>query len=1542
MKITTSLRHCCLFLFSLTFCHSGWTQCFPDLTPPVFTNCPADVTILLDTFDCNRIYCYNLEATDNCTIPRPNLPGYQFIGSFNGNSYFISPPQLGTHVHWLQANQLAASLGGHLVTIESAAENSFLTANIPFANPLNPANGPGSNQYWLGLRYSPMLNQYKWITGEPVNYTNWGFGQPGIIPGEYIWFLDLLNVGTWWDSPSLLFRRFIIEFEGGLPIKLISGIPSGNPFPPGQTTNVYQACDGSGNTTECSFTVTVIGSTSLSCKNINVSLDENCQALITPQMLLTGVYNCYDVFEVSLSYYGAPVPNPVDSNYLWKHLTATVYDPTTGNSCWSDVVIEDKLAPVIICRADTVDCNLVDQAYPLDYEGFDCSRYSVKTIREDVEHLDCNRQYLKAIYRDIQITDVKGNSDYCTDTILVRRLNIDFFEFPVDLVELYCNRYFELDENGHPSPEVTGVPYHYQSDGTFNLIWPLNELLDCHILVSYEDLDLGEINCVRKIMRTWTIREWWCNEEFVRSYLQVIVIKDETGPEITHMPYGFDATTGKRDCKARVLLPPIEAVDACHNDLRVDIAYPGGILIDQNGGWVELPKGEDTVYYRVYDACYNVTEVYIVVHVTDHTEPVAVCDRNTVVAITHNGYSWVNAEVFDDGSFDECALHHFEVRRMDVDFCGGVGEDDWGAEVGFCCEDVGKMVMVGFKAIDHSGNEAICMVNVEVQDKDRPLISCPPNITVDCRFDIDHSHLEVFGKVVTEQSAREKIVIDPRYWHQIGGHPLDGLAEDNCPPEVIEEQDYGGLNQCGLGYIYRYFTAVDQQGNRSQSCYQVITVTNHNVFDYNDITWPYDYETSDICDPDQLIPERLNAPYDRPRTNDDECSLIGMSYHDHVLSPTIPGDPCFKIIRVWKVIDWCQRDLNNNVLIWQDTQYIKVFNRIDPTIIRVTQDTVVCSYDINCRPIPVSFSIEADDDCTDPKQMLYTYKIDLDSDGTIDVTRSSIGGNVASGTWKLGKHLVKWEVEDRCGNTVKASFTLDLQNCKPPVAYCLNGLSTNLVPMDLDGDGIPDAAMDTIWAKDFDAGSYHNCGYGVKFSFSSDTNETYRIYDCDDRGLQEVEMWVTDENGNTSFCRTFIDIQDNSGFCPPTLTNAKVEGEIMTEAQDRVENVGVELENSGRNEIMTNYDGRYAFEQLPSGTAYELKPKKTDGWLNGVSTADIVKIQRHILGIEPITTGYRMIAADVNRSGEITAKDVSELRRLILGITGEIAGNTSWRFVSSRHVFNDVSNALKESIPESVEISNLYGDMKLDFYAVKVGDLNGTAATKGYQGIHSRSDRILELEMEDRELEAGEETEIELKIANGSQYAGLQFTLEWLKEKMEIVRIEGNKESRVGEDSYATHSMMNGKLPLSWNGEMSDGMELIKLRVKARQQMRLSEVMRLGESITAAISVDKHGEEGKVVLRYNGTTSEVFVVTPNEPNPWNRETVIGIYLQQAGEVKLSIYDVNGRIHLIQNLNLTKGYHEYNINREHLDQAGVYYYQLDYKDATKTGKMIVID
>ncbi|MBK8191899.1 MAG: T9SS type A sorting domain-containing protein [Lewinellaceae bacterium] len=71
-----------------------------------------------------------------------------------------------------------------------------------------------------------------------------------------------------------------------------------------------------------------------------------------------------------------------------------------------------------------------------------------------------------------------------------------------------------------------------------------------------------------------------------------------------------------------------------------------------------------------------------------------------------------------------------------------------------------------------------------------------------------------------------------------------------------------------------------------------------------------------------------------------------------------------------------------------------------------------------------------------------------------------------------------------------------------------------------------------------------------------------------------------------------------------------------------------------------------------------------DEWLEDISTYDLLRIQKHILNLQPLADGYRKIAADVNHSNSITTFDIVELRKLILGIYKKLPQfDAPWRFV---------------------------------------------------------------------------------------------------------------------------------------------------------------------------------------------------------------------------------------------------------------------------------------
>ena len=106
---------------------------------------------------------YNPNATDPCPEIQ-EIEGFNLLGSSEGSNYYASIEAFS----WLGANEVANSLGGHLVTINSEEEQTLMQ---------NIVTGV---EFWIGLFQNTESGLYyepnggwEWITGEPVNYTYW-------------------------------------------------------------------------------------------------------------------------------------------------------------------------------------------------------------------------------------------------------------------------------------------------------------------------------------------------------------------------------------------------------------------------------------------------------------------------------------------------------------------------------------------------------------------------------------------------------------------------------------------------------------------------------------------------------------------------------------------------------------------------------------------------------------------------------------------------------------------------------------------------------------------------------------------------------------------------------------------------------------------------------------------------------------------------------------------------------------------------------------------------------------------------------------------------------------------------------------------------------------------------------------------------------------------------------------------------------------------------------------------------------------------------
>lgn len=99
---------------------------------------------------------------------------------------------------WTLAQNVGLSLGGHLVTINNAAENAWLKANFLDPNPgINP---------WIGLQDLDNNGSWEWISGEPVTYLNWAPGEPN-FPHERVSNIFPAShslAGKWNNAPDIV------------------------------------------------------------------------------------------------------------------------------------------------------------------------------------------------------------------------------------------------------------------------------------------------------------------------------------------------------------------------------------------------------------------------------------------------------------------------------------------------------------------------------------------------------------------------------------------------------------------------------------------------------------------------------------------------------------------------------------------------------------------------------------------------------------------------------------------------------------------------------------------------------------------------------------------------------------------------------------------------------------------------------------------------------------------------------------------------------------------------------------------------------------------------------------------------------------------------------------------------------------------------------------------------------------------------------------------------------------------------------------------
>ncbi len=1044
--------------------------------------------------------------------------------------------------------------------------------------------------------------------------------------------------------------------------------------------------------------------------------------------------------------------------------------------------------------------------------------------------------------------------------------------------------------------DCLGSPYDLSiTDQPFLNGRPLKTGDYCGFTVGYTDTnDPNPPSNPLTIGRLWTVEDCLGN---TATYQQTITVTDNEPPQIT-CPANLTISASPSNCNVETTLPPATVVDTC-SGLAFITATDNGIPFTY-GMPHTFSVGTHLITYTATDVVGNTASCNFQLTVVDNSPPMISC-KDIGVNLLPSGSVDIQADTLLFTKNDNCGINSILARRMDI-----LPLPPFGPMVSFTCDDImNNPISVTVQVIDLGGNAVTCIAKVTVQDKVSPtILECPKDTFIDCN--VLNPNLAVYGTATF----------------------IDACGVSNSYTEDDQR------NKCGSGLILRKWVGSDPSGNTAV-CEQIIDVINGNPLSDDLINWPDD-TTFFGCTPIEFLQvDELEQPYKEPVVDLSVCSIIAIGHKDEVLVVANPG--CYKILRTWTVVDCCIYDPNNPSAggIYTHVQLLKVMDNEKPVI--------------NCPP---TLEVAADGDCGTSYVTVPILEV-TDCNPNVKITNNSPfsdkKGADASGTYPYGKTKVTFTVNDMCGNYSHCTLEINVTDLSPPTPICKWGLSVDL--------GLCEGEIVAkINASFFNNKSYDNCSLNgaLTFSFSSDVTDVDTMFTCDNLDTNYVQIWVTDELGNQDYCKTYILVQDNMDLCPSGKPT-KIMGTITAESGDPVSGAQILLTGPVNKQMVTGVDGKYSFQDLPPGGDYQLTGSKSTDPLKGVSTYDLLLIQKHLLGVKQLNNPMMQLAADANLSGVISISDVIQLRKWILSPKLDVAPNKAWRFLNPAVPMNP-SNPLLTPGLEMIPLQDITGEVSgIDLTAIKIGDINGDAFDDGLWNDLVRDDESpLILSALDQTFEAGDAVEVILHTRDFQNIQAWQMALGW---DPTILTFGGMQtladELKMDNGNIGLDEVEQGILRLSWSDtygvDLQDGSGLLHLHFTASQSGRLSESLHLNanamrpEVITQMIATSGEADLAKgIALQWSDqepAEDDKVVLYQNKPNPFRDMTMIGFRLPEAADVILTLLDVSGQVITQFRGKYPPGYHEISVPGEILPPNGLIYYRIEGPNFNETRKMI---
>ena len=352
---------------------------------------------------------------------------------------------------------------------------------------------------------------------------------------------------------------------------------------------------------------------------------------------------------------------------------------------------------------------------------------------------------------------------------------------------------------------------------------------------------------------------------------------------------------------------------------------------------------------------------------------------------------------------------------------------------------------------------------------------------------------------------------------------------------------------------------------------------------------------------------------------------------------------------------------------------------------------------------------------------------------------------------------------------------------------------------------------------------------------------------------------------------------------------ATVSGEVRTESGSKVPGVSVSATGFSSQNVITATDGLYELF-LENNESYTVTPSKNNDVVtsNGVTTLDLILMQRHILNVDPLDSPYKLLAADVDMSDAITTLDIVLAQSLILQNTTSYPNGRLWSFINADHVFADPTNPFP--YVETRTYANVADATNQDFIGMKLGDVNNSWNSLIAKNVVEPIVRIDNVEGEMNSV-----VSVPVYFDYDEALAGFQMTFDWDPSAMEFLSVKGGiMNPKLGQVTE------NGKVPVSWyakniDGVMVDGKVAFELVFRLKNEPNAKTWVKANSSI---ISAEVYSTD--LSTRYvKSTGGEIMLEGQNivsmdvRPNPFTDQLELTFELTDDQDVSVTMINSLG-------------------------------------------------